>query len=409
MANSQGVYNRPNMRKPHFEEFEIDRPLTTTYGTDEGRIPIDVILNHMQLLKLSDRVACIQNISRREDQTLYEITFKENKDECMRVMAANVLVWRGLTLKPTDTRAVRDVRIKQTVTVLIYEAPFELENKHIYTKLQKYGELHSQYVGRHHYKNTTIQNGVRSLEFKTLTTAIPTTMFVRGNLIRLRHEGQVRVPFCTVCRTRGHYRLDCPTVRGDGGVVHEPRPDQENQINKENQNQNKETEKQSTEEQQEKKQEEKQQEEEQEQEQEHELKLTTETDYIVTQPYEPIDFTETEDEYFKRKGWAYKEDTSEEELDIDMKDKEELQKEHSRKRYLHDLEGKMEKEKDKKKRIKKQIKEKKQEREILTFEDIPKNKPLEEDTSSQENTESELELSESSDTNTITSEDSQID
>ena len=95
---------------------------------------------------------------------------------------------------------------------MIYEAPYELENQHIYNKLSTYGEVADQTIYMHKYKNTGILNGVRSLAFIKINKPIPTTMFVKGNLVKLRHNGQDRTPFCTKCKTKGRYRLDCPEL-----------------------------------------------------------------------------------------------------------------------------------------------------------------------------------------------------
>ena len=34
-------------------------------------------------------------------------------------------------------------------------------------------------------------------------------MFVRGNRLKLKHEGQNRTPICGICKERGHYRNEC--------------------------------------------------------------------------------------------------------------------------------------------------------------------------------------------------------
>ena len=72
--------------------------------------------------------------------------------------------------------------------MIIYEAPYELQDKYILAKLGNYGMLNSQTVFSHKHRGTDIYNGVRSISFKSLNKAIPTTMFVRGKQIRLRHE-----------------------------------------------------------------------------------------------------------------------------------------------------------------------------------------------------------------------------
>ena len=76
-----------------------------------------------------------------------------------------------------------------------------------------YGEVSDQTIYMHRYKDSGILNGVRSLTFVKINKPIPTTMFVKGNLIKLRHNGQDRTPFYTKCKTKGHYRLECPELK----------------------------------------------------------------------------------------------------------------------------------------------------------------------------------------------------
>ena len=59
-------------------------------------------------------------------------------------------------------------------------------------------------------------NGAKSINFKRIHTPIPTTLFIRGNRIKLKHEGQDREPVCRICKKKGHYRDKCP------GASHPP-------------------------------------------------------------------------------------------------------------------------------------------------------------------------------------------
>ena len=58
-----------------------------------------------------------------------------------------------------------------------------------------------------------IYNDVRSLSFKTINKPIPTTLFVRGNRIKVKYLGQDRTPTCSICKTRGHYITECPRTQ----------------------------------------------------------------------------------------------------------------------------------------------------------------------------------------------------
>ena len=56
-------------------------------------------------------------------------------------------------------------------------------------------------------------NGIRSINFLSLNKPLPTTMYVQGNRIRLKHTGQDRTPICAICKNKGHYRSECPQIQ----------------------------------------------------------------------------------------------------------------------------------------------------------------------------------------------------
>ena len=86
----------------------------------------------------------------------------------------------------------------------------KLEDRHIIIKLSPYGILQTNTIFNHKYRGTEIYNGIRSGNFTTIVKPIPTTIFVRGNRLKLKHEGQDRTPICGICKEKGHYRNDCP-------------------------------------------------------------------------------------------------------------------------------------------------------------------------------------------------------
>ena len=95
---------------------------------------------------------------------------------------------------------------------MIFEAPFPLKDQYILQKLSQYGDLQTNKINHHQYKDTDIFNGVRSLNFKKTNKLIPTVLFIRGNRIKLRHEHQDRAPICGVCKSKGQFRTECPQL-----------------------------------------------------------------------------------------------------------------------------------------------------------------------------------------------------
>lgn len=188
----------------------LDRPYTATFGCRDGQIPLDAIMKYFEQIKIVNDIKCINNIAKNDKETVLEITFKDFATQFADKIEETKMKYQNLNFTQLDNRQLKDVKIQPLIRVMIYEAPYELENQHIYNKLRMYGEVADQLIYMHKYKDTGILNGVRSMTFLKINKPIPTTLFVKGNLIKLRHNGQDRTPFCTICKTKGHYRLECP-------------------------------------------------------------------------------------------------------------------------------------------------------------------------------------------------------
>lgn len=209
---SQEEFPPSDARNYRLETVVLDRPYTATFGSRDGQIPIDVIVKYFEQIKILHDIKCINNISKNDRETVLEVTFRDFASDFAEKINKTKLRHQDLSFEQLDTRSLKDVKIQPLTRVMIYEAPYELENQHIFNKLRTYGEVADQTIFMHKYKNTGILNGVRSLAFTKINKPVPTTMFVKGNLIKLRHNGQDRTPFCTKCKTKGHYRLDCPQL-----------------------------------------------------------------------------------------------------------------------------------------------------------------------------------------------------
>ena len=205
-----GITSRPNATQ--FEEIELDRQDTISFQTqDEKKIDITSVFAYLENLMILEQVACIQTIERNQ---IFEITVKAgaNIKAFSQKLFERPMILEGITLTLKSTRKLKEIVVNTTIKVVIYEAPFELKDEYLLRKLSQFGNLQKNQVFRHKYRGTEIYNGVRSVNFKKITKPIPTTMFVRGNRIRLKHDNQDRSPFCAVCKTKGHFRLECPQL-----------------------------------------------------------------------------------------------------------------------------------------------------------------------------------------------------
>ena len=207
-----GITNRPNTNQ--YEEVELDRRDTITLQTlDNQKITTNQLFAYIDNLQILDDVYQIYQMADTGSQ-LYEITVKAGIDifTFAHKLFEKPIIIDGKTIRMTSTRKLKDIVLSPTIKVMIYEAPCELKDEYILRKLSQYGELQKNQVIRHKYRGFEILKGIRSVNFKKITKPIPTTLFVRGNRIRLKHENQNRTPVCGICKTRGHFRLDCPQL-----------------------------------------------------------------------------------------------------------------------------------------------------------------------------------------------------
>ena len=197
-----------------FQDIDIEIQDAITLKTEhEEQILTDQLFAYLRLINLMDNVYGIQRLMNHKEQ-LHEITVKTGVDihEFTYKLFEKPLIIDGKTLRITEQRKMKDVIRNPITKVLIFEAPFPLKDQYILQKLSQYGDLQTNKINHHQYKGTDIFNGVRSINFKKITKPIPTVLFIRGNRIKLRHENQDREPICGVCKTKGHFRTDCPQL-----------------------------------------------------------------------------------------------------------------------------------------------------------------------------------------------------
>ena len=111
------------------------------------------------------------------------------------------------------TRKLRDIVRNPITKVLIFEAPYELQDRYILQKLAPYGQLQTNSIYSHKIRGYDLYNRVRSINFLKLHKPIPTVLFVRGNRIKIKYDSQNRTPICGICKVKGHFRGDCPRLQ----------------------------------------------------------------------------------------------------------------------------------------------------------------------------------------------------
>ena len=171
----------------------IERTKTLTYGIEDNSLRAEEFLAYITTLKFQHHIACVQKFI-VGTLTMLEVTCQTpyNKDQLREKIHDARITFNGQTLKEYSNRDLKALQKIPVIKVMIFEAPFELDNFHIRQKLAYYGKIKDQEVYKHKFKGLDIYNGIRSINFLSLNKPLPTTMYVQGNRIRLKHTGQDR-------------------------------------------------------------------------------------------------------------------------------------------------------------------------------------------------------------------------
>ena len=111
-----------------------------------------------------------------EDRIFFEIVFKsyDNKAKFEAQIQDTIQIKDIHVQLKCQNRGVKELRREECISVAVYEAPFELEDRHIKRDLGNYGTIKGTF-SRHKHKGTVSENGSRSVLFYEHKN-IPTTL-----------------------------------------------------------------------------------------------------------------------------------------------------------------------------------------------------------------------------------------
>ena len=231
MGDSTTSTTRTKQINSQIQEVTIERTKTLTYGIEDNTVRAEEFLAYITTLKLQHHIACVQKFI-VGSLTMLEVTCQTpyNKDQLREKIFEARITFNGQILKEYSNKDLKVLQKTPVIKVMIFEAPFELDNFHIRQKLAYYGKLKDQEVYQHKFKGLDIYNGIRSINFLSLNKPLPTTIYVQGNRIRLKHTGQDRTPICVICKVKGHYRTECPQIQNHEDMEEQTGKEEEEQI-----------------------------------------------------------------------------------------------------------------------------------------------------------------------------------
>ena len=183
------VSNAENVMKITYADNELPRrPCSIFFKIAYQALNMQSLFQDISKIGISpSSVRCLQRVS----EGAYVITFKDPEER--RVFSEK----SSFISRPQ----------RETTTVFIYDAPFELPDKALKLRLQRYGEVLR--IDRGRYSNCThVEAGIRYVKM-CIDDSIPSFIRFGRRLVRVSYHGQQRT-----CRRRnqpGHQAKDCHT------------------------------------------------------------------------------------------------------------------------------------------------------------------------------------------------------
>lgn len=196
------------------EEIIIQRNRTTTYAYTEeiiDQITVEQILTVLEIHDIID-IECIQKIF-FEGKPVFEITYTnvEERQRSEQILKGKLPI-NNCVLQQRENRKLKNTIKIPVIAVTLFETPSELDDEKILAKMTEYGEVKKE-IYHHKIKHTQIKNGYRTIYYKNINKSIPTILWINGNRIKIRYEGQDRTPICSFCKVKGHYKEICETLK----------------------------------------------------------------------------------------------------------------------------------------------------------------------------------------------------
>lgn len=200
-------------------------PLTQVNTTqdDINKISTTDMLSWFQTkVNISEFVKCFQKLNDR-----FYVTCKDR--ECKEVLLNDFSRFeiRGIIYLMRNAHPLTWESRKNYIDITLYNLPFEIKPDSVIQKFQKYATIIIELRSPTFRSFPTIQSGVRVVRVKALHTHIPRRIFIKGQPITVKYDGQPPPDRkCHNCGEYGHISRECGQEKRPvwGFVSSRPRP-----------------------------------------------------------------------------------------------------------------------------------------------------------------------------------------
>jgi len=177
-----------------------------TTQDDINKISTTDMLSWFQTkVNISEFVKCFQKLNDR-----FYVTCKDR--ECKEVLLNDFSRFeiRGIIYLMRNAHPLTWESRKNYIDITLYNLPFEIKPDSVIQKFQKYATIIIELRSPTFRSFPTIQSGVRVVRVKALHTHIPRRIFIKGQPITVKYDGQPPPDRkCHNCGEYGHISREC--------------------------------------------------------------------------------------------------------------------------------------------------------------------------------------------------------
>jgi len=185
---------------------ELVRSFSVSLKTDNIAQDIQTV-DVLQKLRVIDTVKCCQ----RTQRNAFDITFRTRESKETFLESFEAIHIGENTLHSIQSPNLTWERLAPNIRITIFGLPCEIDDSAISQKLAKYCDVDK--VSRSRYRNfPSVESGVRVVETKIIKTPIPNRLYIRGQRVNLKYQGQPSGKKCYNCGKYGHLIAECPDM-----------------------------------------------------------------------------------------------------------------------------------------------------------------------------------------------------
>lgn len=191
---------------------EIRRPCTLEIfaASDDGAKIPSVNMLHYFNSELETGVAGLIQCFQSTGPNKYLATFHNERDkETFSSHFQDEFRMEGQLFKILQAPPLLWENKRNNIQITLFGTPFELKPEYVRNKLTKYCDVES--INYCKYKDfPNIESGVRIVIARSIKQDIPRKIYIKGQPITVKYEGQPTGKKCFNCGEYGHLSTDCP-------------------------------------------------------------------------------------------------------------------------------------------------------------------------------------------------------